>query len=156
MTTWTVAELIRVFRLTIPAMPASVVSDAELESDIVIYREYVSQKRFGKLFPKALSYFIAHMRTLNAMIEAASADGGMGAGDPVFTAGALTSEKEGDLARNYSNSSASSTNNSDSDDLLKKTLYGKMFLQLRDMVIVSVTMRESAGGCYGAGHRFRI
>ena len=72
-------ELIAVFRLTIPAMAD--VTDAELTSDIEIYRDYVSEKRFGKLFPKALAYFIAHMRTLNDMIANAVADGGVADGN---------------------------------------------------------------------------
>ena len=137
-------ELIEVFRLTIPAMAD--VSDAELISDIEIYKEYVSEKRFGKLYPKALSYFIAHMRTLNDMITAAVESGG-NAGDPTFTAGALIREKEGDLERGYGISS-SSADDSDSEALLKKTIYGQMFLQLRAMVIVPVTIRQG-GGCYG-------
>ena len=66
-------QLIEVFRLTVPAMAE--VTDEELTSDIEVYRDYVSEKRFGKLFPKALSYFIAHMRTLNDMIANAVEDG---------------------------------------------------------------------------------
>lgn len=146
---YSTAQLIAVFRLTIPAMPASVVSDAELESDIEIYNCYVSERRFGKLFPKALSYFIAHMRTVNDMISSAVASGS-GGGDPAFTAGALTSEKEGDLQRGYA-APSSNGSESNSDAILKKTIYGQMFLQLRDMVIVPVTMRMSVGGFHG-GH----
>ena len=144
---WTTTELIHIFRLTIPAMPVSVVSDAELASDIEIYRDYVSERRFRKLFPKALSYFIAHMRTLNDMIANAVASGS-GAGDPSFTAGSLTREKEGDLERSYS-SSGNGNDDSDNEALLKKTIYGRMFLQLRDMVIVPVTVRMGAGGFHG-------
>ena len=139
---WSTAELIKEFRLTIPAMPADVVSDEELASDIEVYRYYVSEKRFKRLFPKALAYFIAHMRTLNDMIANAVASGS-NAGDPVLNAGALTSEREGDLARGYSSggSDSSSGSSSDSDEVLKKTMYGKLFLQLRAMVICSVTVR---------------
>lgn len=144
---WTTDELIKVFRLTIPAMPASVVSDAELASDIEIYRCYVSEKRFKKLFPKALAYFVAHMRTLNDMIASAVASGST-AGDAVLNAGALTSEREGDLAWGYSSGGSSSGGgNSDSDSILMKTLYGKLFLQLRNMIVVGATVR--VGGVYG-------
>lgn len=135
------AQLIEVFRLTIPAMAD--VTDEQLESDFEIYRDYVSEKRFGKLFPKALAYFVAHMRTLNGMISDAVA-GGSSAGDPSFTAGALTREKEGDLERGYANS-ASSSSGGDAEELLRKTLYGQMFLQLRSMVIVPVTVRRRCG-----------
>ena len=140
---YTTAELIAVFRLTIPAMAD--VTDAELTSDIEIYRDYVSEKRFGKLFPKALAYFIAHMRTLNDMIANAVADGGVA--DANVATGALIREKEGDLERAYADPSASGSGDTESEALLKKTLYGQMFLQLRAMVIVPVTIRQ--GGYHG-------
>lgn len=136
-------ELIAVFRLTIPAMAD--VTDEELTSDIEIYRDYVSEKRFGKLFPKALAYFIAHMRTLNDMIANAVADGGVADGN--VATGALIREKEGDLERSYADPSASGSSDTESEALLKKTLYGQMFLQLRAMVIVPVTIRQ--GGYHG-------
>lgn len=142
---YTTAKLIAVFRLTIPAMAD--VTDAELASDIEIYRDYVSEKRFRKLFPKALAYFIAHMRTLNDMIANVVADGGNG-GDPSFTAGALVREKEGDLERGFGATSSKGSGDTESEALLKKTIYGQMFLQLRAMVIVPVTIRQG-GGCHG-------
>lgn len=137
-------DLIAVFRLTVPAMAD--VTDAELESDIEIYRDYISERRFGKLFPKALSYFIAHMRTLNDMIANAVADGGT-AGDPSFTAGSLTREKEGDLERSYGSTNTSGSGDTESEALLKKTIYGQLFLQLRAMCIIPVTVRKGVGGC---------
>lgn len=134
-------ELIQVFRLTIPAM--SDVTDEELLSDIEIYRDYVSEKRFGKLFPKALAYFVAHMRTLNEMIANAANDGG--AGSVSLTAGNLTREVEGDIERDYSAANAAA-NSSNGDALLSKTLYGQLFLQLREMTIVPVTIRSGVCG----------
>ena len=141
---YTTQELIAVFRLTVPAMAE--VTDEELISDIEIYRDYVSEKRFGKLFPKALAYFIAHMRTLNTMIANAVADGGVADGS--VATGALIREKEGDLERAYADPSASGSDDTESEALLKKTLYGQMFLQLRAMAIVPVTIRRG-GGCCG-------
>ena len=141
---WTTEELIAVFRVTVPAL--SDVTDAQLTLDFDVYGDYVSEGRFGKLYPKALCYFVAHMITLNQMI--ASADGG--AGNVNLTAGGLTSEKEGQLARGYS--SIVSATSGAGDELLKKTLYGEMFLQLRDMVIVAPTIRTGrwfCGGCRG-------
>lgn len=140
---WSTEELIAQFRLTIPAMPADVVSDEELASDIDVYRDYVSERRFGKLFPKALSYFIAHMRTLNDMIAGAVSAGGT-AGDSSLLAGAVTSEREGDLSRSYATPSAASSS-SDYDAVLKKTMYGQLFLQLRAMVCVTATVRIGVG-----------
>ena len=144
---YTPAELIEVFRLTIPAMAE--VTDEELTSDIEIYRDYVSEKRFGKLFPKALSYFIAHMRTLNTMVANAVAGGGVA--DSNVTTGALIREKEGDLERSYADPSASGSSDTDVEALLKKTVYGQQFLMLRAMVIVPVTIRRG-GGCCGWRH----
>ena len=141
---YTTEELIAVFRLTVPAMAE--VTDEELISDIEIYRDYVSEKRFGKLFPKALSYFIAHMRTLNTMIANAVADGGVADGN--VATGALIREKEGDLERSYADPSASGSSDTDVEALLKKTVYGQQFLMLRAMVIVPVTIRRG-GGCCG-------
>jgi hypothetical protein len=136
-------ELIAVFRLTIPAMAD--VTDAELTSDIEIYRDYVSEKRFGKLFPKALAYFIAHMRTLNDMIANAVAGGGVA--DSSVLTGALIREKEGDLERAYADTSSSGSGDTEVEALLKKTVYGQQFLMLRAMVIVPVTIRQ--GGYHG-------
>lgn len=142
---YTTQELIAVFRLTVPAMAE--VTDEELISDIEIYRDYVSEKRFGKLFPKALSYFIAHMRTLNDMIVNAVAGGGVADGS--VAPGALIREKEGDLERAYADASSSGSGDTESEALLKKTVYGQMFLQLRAMVIVPVTIRRGGGCCGG-------
>lgn len=141
---YTTQELIAVFRLTVPAMTE--VTDEELTSDIETYRGYVSEKRFGKLFPKALSYFIAHMRTLNDMIANAVAGGGVADGS--VAPGALIREKEGDLERAYADASSSSSGDTESEALLKKTLYGQQFLMLRAMAIVPVTIRRD-GGCCG-------
>lgn len=136
---WSTEELIRIFRLTIPAMPADVVSDEELESDIECYSDYVSERVFGKLYPKALSYFIAHMRTLNSEIETAGS-----AVDSSLVSGAITSEKEGDLERSYA---APTGNSSSYEALLSKTMYGLLFLQLRAMCVLPVTVRIGGGRC---------
>lgn len=144
---YTTQELVAVFRLTVPAMAE--VTDEELTSDIEIYRDCVSEKRFGKLFPKALSYFVAHMRTLNDMIANAVAGGGVADGS--VAPGALIREKEGDLERAYADPSAGGSGDTESEALLKKTIYGQQFLMLRAMVIVPVTIRRGGGGfdgCY--------
>ena len=144
---YTTEELIEVFRLTVPAMAE--VTDEELTSDIEMYHDYVSEKRFRKLFPKALAYFIAHMRTLNDMIANAVAGGGVADGS--VATGALIREKEGDLERAYADPSASGSGDTEAEALLKKTVYGQQFLMLRAMVIVPVTIRRGGGGfggCY--------
>lgn len=139
---YTTAYLIEQFRLTVPAM--SDVTDEKLTSDFDIYAPYLNEKAFGTMYPKALCYFVAHMRTLNDMIMVAVQSGGT-AGDPSFLAGALTGEREGDLQRTYAALSTSSTN--EGNMVLMKTMYGQLFLQLRRMCIIPVTIRH--GGCYG-------
>lgn len=134
-------ELIRNFRLTIPAMPEDVVSNEELKSDIELYGSYVSEKVFGKLYPKALAYFIAHMRTLNDEILMQVESGGTAA-DGSLISGAVTSEREGDLQRSYATPASSS---SDYDSILDKTIYGKLFLQLRAMAVLSPAVRIGGG-----------
>lgn len=141
---WTTEELTQVFRLTVPAL--SDVTDEQLALDFGVYGDYVSEGRFGKLYPKALCYFVAHMITLNHMI----ANAGGNAGNVNLVAGGLISEKEDKLARGYANVASSGT--SASDEILKKTLYGQLFLQLRDMVIVSPTIRTGRWFC-GCGGR---
>ena len=141
---WGTAGLINTFRLTVPAMAD--VTDAELTSDIEAYRDYISEKVFGRLFPKALAYFIAHMRTINGMIGSVVSTGG-NAGNPNLTVGAVTSAKEGDLQLTFS-AGSSSSGGSDSDELLKKTLYGQMFLQLKEMVVVTGLVRRGKRRCF--------
>lgn len=138
---WTTEELTNIFWATIPEL--SVVTEEELALDFSIYSDYVSERAFGKLYPKALCYFVAHMITLNRMIASKSTDGG--AGNVNLVAGGLTSEKEGQLARGYSSTVSASTGAG--DELLKKTLYGQLFLQLRDMVIVAPTIRTGRWYC---------
>lgn len=134
---WTTEELIEVFRLTIPAMAD--VTDEELESDIELYSDLVSERVFGRIYPKALSYFIAHMRTLNIDIATAGS-----ASDTSLITGAISSEREGDLQRSYA---TPTTSVSAYDSMLRKTLYGQLFLQLRDMVALSATVRIGGGRC---------
>jgi hypothetical protein len=85
------------------------------------------------------------MRTLNDMIANAVADGGVA--DANVMTGALIREKEGDLERAYADVSSSGSGDTESEAILKKTVYGQLFLQLRAMVIVPVTIRQ--GGYHG-------
>ncbi len=139
---WTTEELTNIFWLTIPEL--STVTEEELALAFDIYGDYVSEGRFGKLYPKALCYFVAHMITLNRMIASKSADGG--AGNVNLVAGGLTSEKEGQLARGYANNDSFAAGSA-VDSLLKKTLYGQQFLMLRDMAIVPATIRTGRWFC---------
>lgn len=138
---WARDKLLKEFRLTIPAM--SSITDEEVLSDIESYQDTISERVFGKKYPKALAYFIAHMRTMQTKIFDADGD----AADPSVTAGILISEKEGDLQRGYA-AASSGGGDSDADTFFKKSLYGQMFLFLRDTVVVGVAIRKGRRRCF--------
>jgi len=93
----------------------------------------VSEKRFGKRAAGAVALLMAHQLTLEAMISTDGAAGG------AVTSSGVTSEKEGDLSRSYG---AVSSGGSDFDSWLKKTVYGQMFLAMRAMCVVPVSIRS--------------
>lgn len=93
-------------------------------------KTFVSERRFGPMYEKALAFYAAHLLTLKSITAA------NGATDAALTAGAVTSEREGDLQRTYDYSSGSSSS------LLSKTVYGKQYLELLKMCIVPVITRR--------------
>jgi hypothetical protein len=123
------AELVALFRTIAPEF--ALVTDEQILTNINIYKDFVSERVFGKVYYKALCYFTAHMMTVEKIIAEE------GASSSYITAGGITSEKEGDLQRSYANTSS----NSSIDDLLNKTFYGKMFLQLRGMCKIPAITR---------------
>ena len=122
--------MVKLFRTIAPEF--SELTDEEVLTYIDLYKAFVSQKAFGKMYYKALCYFVAHMLTIVGLSEEQGAD------SSYFTAGNVTMEKEGDLQRSYANVSSSS---SSADDLLNKTFYGKMFLQIRAMCVMTAMTR---------------
>ncbi|WP_196595240.1 DUF4054 domain-containing protein [Pectinatus frisingensis] len=97
-------------------------SDATVLANLTIYQDFVSESYFGKFYERAVAFFVAHQMTLANIVTDDGPDGSY------FNSGNVTMEKEGDLQRQYS-----STSSTDSDDLLSKTYYGKMYLQLKRM-----------------------
>lgn len=122
-------ELVLLFRTIAPEFSA--ITDSQVLANIDLYKDFVSERVFGKLYYKALCYFTAHMMTMQNIIADEGAD------STYLTGGNITSEKEGDLQRSYANVSS----NSSVDDLLNKTFYGKMFLQLRSMCRIPAMTR---------------
>lgn len=98
----------------------NVVNDDEILGLIDFYSDFVSKKYFGKYYEKALAFYIAHQITLSDIV--ANSEGG--ATDTSIIAGEITSEREGDLQRSYGSSGTNT------DELLNKTYYGKMYLSL--------------------------
>lgn len=122
-------ELVALFRTIAPEFET--ISSEQIIANIDLYKDFISERVFGKLYYKALCYFTAHMMTMQNIITDEGAD------STYLTGGNITSEKEGDLQRSYANVSSSNT----VDDLLNKTFYGKMFLQLRSMYRIPAMTR---------------
>ncbi len=93
--------------------------------------DYVSESVFGKKHAIAVTYYMAHVLTLGNIVETS------GATSSVLTGGTVQSEKEGDLQVTYSTSESTLS----SDDLLNRTYYGKLFLELRKMYVFSAITR---------------
>lgn len=101
----------------------NVIDDDKLMELIDFYSDFVSKKYFGKYYEKALAFYIAHQITLSEMV-ANSEERAM---DSSIIAGGITSEREGDLQRSYG---SVNTSTSLTEELLNKTYYGKMYLNL--------------------------
>ena len=134
--------LVDTFRLV--AREFNMMDDEEILSYMDICRDFISKKRFGPFYEKAVAYYAAHLITIGNMVADSGANGG------ALVAGNITSESEGDLSRSYG-AVQEGPSKSEADALLNKTSYGKMFLALRSLCIMPVTMRPMGGGgcdCY--------
>lgn len=127
-----VSAILDVFRVVAPELDD--VLNNDVTAMIVFVADMVSKKKFGPYYVRAVAYLAAHFIKLQDMAESDGSNSGSLTAD-----GGITMEKEGDLQRQYGASISGSSN--DADILLKKTLYGRMFLTLRKMVIVPVLTR---------------
>lgn len=127
-----VSAILDVFRVVAPELDD--VLNNDVTAVIIFVADMVSKKKFGPYYVRAVAYLAAHFIKLQDMAESDGSDGGSLTAD-----GGITMEKEGDLQRQYGASISGSSN--DADILLKKTLYGRMFLTLRKMVIVPILTR---------------
>ena len=125
----TADERIALFRKIAPEFNS--LSDAEIQSNIDIYSDFINEKLFGSMYDKAVCFYTAHQISMMNVV----AD--EGSESSYFNAGAITMEKEGDLQRQYA---ANSSSNS-SDDMLNKTYYGKMYMQIAKMYRVPAMTR---------------
>lgn len=91
----------------------------------------VSETAFGDRYNLAMALYIAHTLTLQNLV---SKQGAMAAG---ITQGSIASEKEGDLEVSYGAVSGANSG----DELLNKTYYGKLFLDLRRKCVLTVLTR---------------
>lgn len=123
------ADILTIFRLVAPEF--SEVDNSEIMLQIDFCKDFVSERKFGKFYGKAVSYYVAHLLKIYAIADENGSESG------IITTNGVVMEKEGDLQRQYS----TSENSDISVDMLKKTMYGKLFLQLRSMCIVPVLTR---------------
>lgn len=123
---------LELFRKIAPELDT--LDDEEVNDVLCFIGDIVSKKQFGKVYDRAVALLTAHQLTLQNIIRN---DENGGAATSI-TAGAVTSEREGDLQRSYGGVSSSSNA---ADDLLKKTVYGLQYLALRDLFIVPVMTR---------------
>lgn len=124
------AEILAIFRIIAPEFTE--VEDAAVMLQFEFCEDFVSESKFGKFYGKAIAYYSAHMMKLYNIADETGSESG------ILTAAGLVMEKEGDLQRQYATGEATK---SSVDDMLKKTMYGKLFLQLRAMCIVPVLTR---------------
>ena len=81
------AEVLKIFRKIAPEFEK--VEDRLIKEQADIFGDFLSEKRFGQFYTRAVAYFIAHQMKLNAMAAESGTDSG------ALTAGNVTMEKEG-------------------------------------------------------------
>ena len=123
---------LQAFRLV--ASEFSATSDETVDVVFALVAPQVSESKFGKLYPQALAYLAAHWLAWQAVITSSGSSGG------AATGGRITSEKEGDLSRSYTDNSRNPTTSSFADNL-DRTAYGLEFKRLARMAIVPLVTR---------------
>jgi len=130
MATGTAAQIIAV-------KSPSFASDPRLNDFIALAGYHVSQSAYGTRYQYALALVVLHWLTLDAQRGGSSSSSGSGVG------GAITSEKEGDLARSYG---APPSSTKEANAYYGGTIYGQEFLSLRNTCILTPHHRVSLGG----------
>ena len=123
---------LQAFRLV--ASEFSATSDETVDVVFALVAPQVSESKFGKLYPQAIAYLAAHWLAWQAVITSSGSTGG------AATGGRVTSEKEGDLSRSYTDNSSNPTTSSFADNL-DRTAYGLEFKRLTRMAIVPLVTR---------------
>ena len=123
---------LQAFRLV--ASEFSATSDETVDVVFALVAPQVSESKFGKLYPQAIAYLAAHWLAWQAVITSSGSTGG------AATGGRVTSEKEGDLSRSYTDNSRNPTTSSFADNL-DRTAYGLEFKRLTRMAIVPLVTR---------------
>lgn len=91
---------------------------------------------WGGVYSEAMVFWAAHQ-----VERSPSSGAGGGSGSEV---GPITAQSDGDLSRSYG---ASASSGSASDDALRSTRYGEMYLELRDSRAATLPMVAQVGRC---------
>ena len=98
----------------------------------------VNRTVWGKKADLGIIYLTAHLLAISPSPDISGGSGSVG--------GVVTSEKVGDLSRNYSTTTAPS---SASNAALSSTRYGLEFIRLRREVLTSPAVITQSGSIYG-------
>lgn len=122
----TLDEVLKAFRVTAQEFESK--SDEDVAAMAEFYEDFISKKRFGKFYARALAMLIAHEYALSGIASA------YGSSSAALSGGAVRMEKEGDLQREYQVEGQEQS-------LYTKTVYGRKFMDLKKMCIVPVVTR---------------
>lgn len=118
---------LQAFRIAAPEFDSK--PDEEVLARIQMYTPLVGRRVFGDDWPQAIAYYTAHMMTLAEVAKAEGASSG--------AIGNVKSKTENKLSITFGDISSTRIG----DDLLSRTLYGQLFLQLRSMHVLGVKTR---------------
>ena len=102
--------------------------DEDVTAMAEFYADFISKKRFGKFYARALVLLIAHEYALSGIASV------YGSSSAALSGGAVRMEKEGDLQREYQVEGQEQS-------LYAKTVYGRKFMDLKKMCIFPVVTR---------------
>ena len=122
----TLDEVLKAFRMA--AQEFKDKSDEDVTAMAEFYVDFISKKRFGKFYARALALLVAHEYALSSIASA------YGSTSAALSGGAVRMEKEGDLQREYQVEGQEQS-------LYAKTVYGRKFMDFKKMCIVPVVTR---------------
>ncbi len=129
-----VRKIISVMRVVAPEFKDK--TEDELRIWIEIAEPYISESRFGGLYPQAIAYLAAHKMTLNA--PAVNQEGKISVSLKDFMN--IASFSEGSTSVSFNNPAAATGSASGADAEYLLTAYGLQFLAIRKQCIVPITI----------------
>ncbi|NJR73245.1 MAG: DUF4054 domain-containing protein [Scytonema sp. CRU_2_7] len=125
-----------IVKLKMPSLALPGADDARVDDFISLASFIVAESIFADKYQYALALVVAHQLTLDAQGGGNSTTSGSG------ILGGITSEKEGDLSRNYA---GMSSNISERSLYFMSTPFGRELLQLWNACILTVRNRFVSG-----------